>query len=301
MRPRGEVALTRAWPGQPSCEAPWPGCKSRRGRSGSGRAPWPACRWGKSWPASQCAIFSGVRDRAWAASLRLAPRDRSAVRSSAPKTRFSAAGSGAGVSPGGALAPAAGTAARPGGAASPAGPGSFCPPASVKAMARAARRRSRPPAAGPGVRAPAGGPHGPDFVQPVPVRQQRLAAAPHIRGVELGLPRHGRCGQLQAEAHVSHDAQRGLQGAGGLAYRPDDRLFLRVARGHVDPDPLEAGQRVERQLGAGEPVLLQPGARPEALEQGRDARGDGVQWLGHVPLRRSERRIREKISLPTSS
>ena len=46
----------------------------------------------------------------------------------------------------------------------------------------------------------------------------------------------------------------------------------------------QPGERFQGQLGAVEPFFPQASARPEALQSGRDAEGDGIKWLGHLSL-----------------
>ena len=48
------------------------------------------------------------------------------------------------------------------------------------------------------------------------------------------------------------------------------------------PDAVQPGERFQGQLGAVEPFFPQASARPEALQSGRDAEGDGIKWLGHL-------------------
>ena len=122
-----------------------------------------------------------------------------------------------------------------------------------------------------------------ELVQPVPVVQQRGPAAAQIGGVQLGRFRQRFPVQLERQAGVGHDHQGGRQRAGRLADRLHDGLPGGQPGGHQAADVVQPGQRVQRQLGAGQPVRLQPGAGPQALEQGCDTGRDGVEGLGHLP------------------
>ena len=66
------------------------------------------------------------------------------------------------------------------------------------------------------------------------------------------------------------------------------------------PDTIEPRQGVQRQLSPAEPLVLQPGACPEALEQGRDARCDGIEGLGQCLPSWVTRSLRQRgvIQLP---
>ena len=119
-------------------------------------------------------------------------------------------------------------------------------------------------------------------MQQVPVPQQGLPALPEVLGVELGIG-YEVLGQFQAEARVGDDAHCRLERARGRADGAHDGPFGWFPRVGQHSHAVQPGERVQRQLGAVEPPFPQASACPEALESGRYAAGDTIQWLAICP------------------
>jgi hypothetical protein len=119
------------------------------------------------------------------------------------------------------------------------------------------------------------GRHRTQLVEPVPVPEQGVPALAEILAVQIGV-RHEIPGQLQAEAGVDEDERRRVQRARSRPDGAHDRPGGLLSRVDQRPDPVQSHQRVQRQLGAVQPVFAQAGPRPEALQGGCHADDGGI-------------------------